>query len=233
MSIEGDPRHSDNFLASLPPLLRASLLSNSRRAKFKDGQRIHSRGDRKPSLSIIESGTVRFSNLGRDGERITTATLLAGEAFGEFTLFTDMPRMHDADAAEDTIIAVIPQRRFETLLSTEPNLRKFIISFLAQRLLFSLELLEDERRLPLAMKLAKLLVRLTAHSTRLHTIATTQVELAEELGVSRVAMGTALKKLKSNGHVKVGYGQIEIVERELLERWIQSESQLLPLGGYD
>ena len=133
----------------------------------------------------------------------------------------------------DTTIAVIPQRRFETLLSTERNLRKFIISFLAQRLLFALELLEDERRLPLAMKLAKLLIRLTEHPARKHTIAVTQKELAEELGVSRVAMGTALKKLKLNGHINVGYGQIKLVERDRLEQWIQDESQLLPLSGYD
>jgi CRP/FNR family transcriptional regulator len=155
--------------------------------------------------------------------------LHAGEAFGEFTLFTDMPRMHDADAVGNTMLAVILQERFELLLSNEPTLRRFIIGFLARRLLAVLELLEDERRLPLAMRLAKLLVRSPGSVADPMIITTTQTALAEELAVSRVALGEALKKLKTLGYVQLGYGRVKIIDNNGLALWIQTESQLVPL----
>ncbi|NCF73463.1 MAG: cyclic nucleotide-binding domain-containing protein [Gammaproteobacteria bacterium] len=220
---------SASFFSLLPERLQNLLIAASKRSQFEDGELIHPRGDKGQSLSIIESGHVRFSTLGRDGTRVSTITLGAGESFGEFTLFAGTPRLFDMHAIGPTVINAVVRQRFEKLLEDEPEFSKFIIQLLARRLLFALEILDDERRLPLVAKLAKTLLRRPRTSADNLNIAVTQKELANELSVSRVALGTAINKLKLLNLISTSYGQVTINDLAAFRSWVQEQSQLAAL----
>lgn len=218
---------ASSFLGSMPENYRELIFSVSKKVRYSDGQLIHSRGDQKHSMCVILSGSVRFSNVGLDGKHVTLGTLTAGDTFGGFTVFTDAPRMFDMHARGETVLNVIERERLDELLLTEPGLSKYIIQMLAQRLLLVLEILDDERRLPLAVRLAKTLLRTPVAGADDAGIAATQKELAAELAVSRVSMAAALKKLREQGLVETSYGRIRIPSRGQLRRWVDEQSQLV------
>jgi len=229
MSAMLEPYPTGSFFGSLPLDLRNLLISFAKQSRHEDGEQIHQRGDRGQSLSIIQSGAVRFSNVGLDGRRVSTTTLGPGESFGEFTLFTDMPRLFDMHARGPTVLRIIKRDQFEKLLETESRLSGCVIGLLAQRLLLALEVLDDERRLPLAARLAKAILRRPRVNADDLVIAVTQKDLADELAVSRVALGSALKNLRGLNLLDTSYGHGRIVDMQKLEQWVADQSQLVSL----
>jgi CRP-like cAMP-binding protein len=221
-----------HFFGDLSPALQQSLLDHAVARRYRDGQVIHRRGDRSRGLSIVRSGAVRLSNIGRDGREVTLATLVPGESFGEFTVFAGLPRQFDLTARGETVIENINSRRFDALLNASPGLARHVIRHLAQRLHQALELLDDERRLTLPVRLAKRLRQWSELSGGAGDIAATQQELADELAVSRVALSAAVRQLASDGLITAGYGRIRIRDSAKLENWISEQSQLAPAGSF-
>ena len=222
---------SVGFFRDLSPVLRRSLLEIAVVRTYRDGAVIHRRGDRSRALSIVRSGAVRMSNIGRDGREVTLATLAPGESFGEFTVFADLPRQFDLTARGETVIESINHRRFQVLLRSSPALSQHVIRHLALRLHQALELLDDERRLPLPARLAKRLWQWSLLADEQGDIVATQQELADELAVSRVALSAAIHQLVAAGLISTGYGRICITDPEQLEAWVEKQSQLAPAGG--
>ncbi len=219
------------FFRDLSPALQQSLLDIAIARTYRDGAVIHRRGDRGRALSVVRSGAVRASNVGRDGREVTLITLAPGESFGEFTVFADLPRQFDFTARGRTTVDTISYTRFDKLLRSSPALSQHVIRYLAQRLHQALELLDDERRLPLPVRLAKRLWQWSALAGSGGDVRATQQQLADELAVSRVALSTATKQLGAEGLVDTGYGRIHIRDLERLEAWVTQQSQLAPAGG--
>lgn len=95
---------STAFFPQLSERQQNKLVEVAALVHYTDKQMIHCRGDQKPGLSIVKSGTVQVGVSGADGTFVLTTILGPGECFGEFTLFTELPRTHDIFAAGDTYI---------------------------------------------------------------------------------------------------------------------------------
>ncbi len=214
------------FLNQMPQDLRVKLEAAATPVTFGDGRLIHSRGDRKPGLSIIASGAVRMSNTDASGRQLTMGLLRPGDVFGEPTLFAGLPRTHDAVAIGTTRILQIPRIRFDAIMTREAALRDFVVRYLAQRLYATLEALDAERRLSTDVKLAKLLLSLAEREGDTGHVVATQHELSSALGVSRVSLGHALKKLVSRTFVRTGYGELTVVSLQVLRKWVNSRTGL-------
>jgi len=214
------------FVDLLPTRLRAALGDIAVRRQYANGQLIHGRGDRKAGLSIVISGAVRICNAGSDGSQVTTAVLGPGQCFGEFTLLSDLPRTHDAIATGATTIDQIGKPAFETLSAAEPDLLRLLAGATANRLHRVLELLDDIRRLPLPVLLAKTLL---VAADRDATVSCSQAELADALGVSRVTIGQALAGFEEDALLARRYGRIELTNVEELARWVAERDVLFRL----
>jgi len=208
----------------LPEPVHARIIRRGERAAYRDGELIHQRGDTDIALSLIREGTIRLSNVGVNGRRITSALLGRGEAYGVFQLFSGEPYSHDAHAVGPAEVTVFRDAQFRAALDAEPELRDFMIAFLSHRLVRAMELLEDERRLTLPVRLAKrLLVRSSKSGP---TIAVTQTDLAQELGVSRYALGRALANLAEQGLIETAHSRIVIPERGRLSAWVRKNDEI-------
>ncbi len=218
------------LMRALPPTLRREIDAIGAIVRYAPDRMIHQRGDKKPGLSIVVSGAVLISVTNMHGRRITATRFGPGDCFGEFTLFADLPRTHDATAITETRINQISKAQFFSLLDREPALRDYLLRHLSRTLAFAADLLDDERRLPLKTRLAKMLLQFsTRHKTE--TILTaTQSDLADNFGVSRVAMSAALSALRDLGFVETGYGEIKILTPDALGEWIYRETGLEPLA---
>jgi len=217
------------FLQLLPDTVVERLRQESSLVKYTDGQLIHSRGEQKPGLSIISSGAACVGIYGIDGSFVITTTLGPGEIFGEFTLFTDLPRTHDISAAGTTEVYQLSSSKFHFLYQQEPEIASALIKTSLSRIHQLLEMLDSMRRLPIREQTAKTLLSMIQLGASSETLYCRQSELAATLGVSRVSLNQALNKLSKLKLLRLGYGQIEIPDVAALQVWVNQncgETQL-------
>jgi CRP/FNR family cyclic AMP-dependent transcriptional regulator len=215
--------------SQVAPALFAELRAAANSIGYADGALINARGDRRPGLSIISQGAVRFGNPGLDGSFVVTSILGPGHCFGEMTLYGDLPRTHDAVAMGETIVDQLSPAAFRRVAEANPLLVRAIMGLMARRLHALLEFADDLRRLPLKVQLAKLLLGMAEWRDGAGRVDAGQEDLAAMLGVSRVAIGGALRGLEAETLVKRRYGRVDVLDRTLLRDWIESRVMLAPL----
>ena len=212
---------------SLPADLLERLSHTGNCQNYSDKQLISSRGDCDRELNIVESGCVRVSNVDLDGRRIETAVLQAGDSFGEFTLLAGTPRFFDFHAHGDTRIRSISKAQFDELMQSSTAFRDGILAMLTQRLLTAVGIIEDMRRLPLPAQLGKFVLQCAEkQSDGSWQFLGTQTDIADALGVSRVALGHALNVLKQDNLVTTGYRCIRVTNKQALQVWVLQHSSL-------
>jgi len=211
------------FLELLSEPVADRIRLESRLVRYTDGQLIHSRGAQKPGLSIVASGSACIGIYGIDGSFVITANLGVGETFGEFTLFTDLPRTHDVFATGTAEIYQLSSKSFNAIYDQEPEIAKALLKKTLSRTHQLLEMLDSIRRLPIREQTAKLLLSMTPSASTSATLKCRQSELAFTLGVSRVSLNRALSNLTELGLVGLGYGQIEIPSVPKLQAWVNQQ----------
>lgn len=215
---------STAILDLLPENIIRSLKSMATLSRYAAGQLIQSRGDNNPGLSIVKKGTVNIGVYGVDGVFVMASMLGEGEAYGEFTLFTHLPRTHDVSAATDVEIYQLNGARFLKLCDQEPILVKVMLRVALVRTHILLELLDAMRRLPVLERTAKLILFLAERPTVSGYIPTKQNDLALGLGVSRVTLGKVLKQLSELELIELGYRKISLPDKSKLAAWLESRS---------
>lgn len=220
------------FMELLPEELRGEVTGVAHISKYSDGQLIHSRGEVKPGLSIIRSGAASVGVYGADGKFVMVTELGPGESFGEFTIFTGLPRTHDIAAVGSTEVYEIPIKKFQLLYEKEPEISKALLKATLWRTHVLLEMVDAMRRLPVIEQTAKLLLSMqqAANST---SVQCKQSDLAFSLGISRVSIGKALKELAELGLIQLGYGHITIPDPSELEHWVNLQSNTVQVSKVD
>lgn len=192
------------------------------------GTQIHDRGDYKPGLSIVAKGEVKIGNYGVDGQYQLATVLQKGDTFGEFTLFADLPRTHNAQALTDCEIYHISEAGFHKLSSEHPAILSFLLGSLAVKLHVTLERLDDVLRLPTHVQLAKVLYQACLLHNN-NVIKMRQSDCAERLGVTVLSAHKAIKKLIALDLISTSYGAICIQDKETMAEWLEDNLSLLPI----
>lgn len=217
-------RQAMNLQKLLPKGLYDALYQASKRVCYKDGQMIHGRGDATRALLMVEAGRVIAGNTGVDGSFIAAYRFEPGDVVGEFTLFAGLPRTHDFFAQGPTVIRYIDKPSFDRVFADEPSVALYFLQAITLRLHFTMEAFDDAMRLPVLVRAAKLLRNLSDRAGGACVVIIKQSELADTLGVSRVAIGAALKTLGAQGLIHQKRGQIEILDRAKFDHWITDKS---------
>ena len=213
--------------AQIPAALRTKLQKAATLVRYADGQDVHQRGDTHAGLAIVRSGAIKMNTIDRHGKTLVIAILGPGQVFGEFTVFADLPRTHTATAfGANTALDHISKARLLALMEAEPELHQFFLTSLTRRLHAMIGFAEDLRRLSPRVHAAKLLMQMARWPDGPGRVPITQSALAQTLGISRIAMGSALKALAGAGLVRTGYGHIDIVDGCALRAWLQSRGAM-------
>jgi CRP/FNR family transcriptional regulator, cyclic AMP receptor protein len=183
----------------LTPGLVNQLQAVGTTRKYAAGARIHSTGDPADALSIVKSGRVSMWRTGATGEDSMAVVFSSGDCFGLFPLLMDQPRCNNAQAIENSQLIQVGASRVWEMIDDSPDVRRQVIGFLSSRLARVLDMLDDERRLPLAERLAKRMIDCMAPNG---LVSLSQSQLAQQMGVSRNTVGTALKKMVALGFVR-------------------------------
>ena len=168
-------------------------------------------------LFILKKGKVQIYKMSSEGRKLVIETLGPGTVFGEMSLVGTGLYDAFAEAMEDSLICVMNRRDVEKLILTKPKVGIRLLDAMGRRLRESEERLEETMFHEVPSRLAALLLRLRSESDS-DTLATTHEELADQLGVYRETVTTALGGLKREGLVSIGRGRIQIDSIGGLER---------------
>lgn len=215
--------NTPNFLSQLSSPIAEQLKAAGRLVNYEDGQLIHSRGASAPGISIVAKGVAHVGVYGLDGKFVMTAILGEGECFGEFTLFTELPRTHDVYAGQNTSVYQLTGQRFMQLYAQHTEISQALLTTTLLRSHLLLEMMDAIRRLPLPQRTARILLTMAKTSRQHHDFVCRQEELAYTIGVSRVSIGKALQTLQSLGFIRLGYRRIELCDLAAMQSWVEAE----------
>src|SRR5882757_7447664 len=212
------------IFSDLEPDAFDQLCRYVKHAKLKRGATICSKGDVGNSLYAVISGTVKISTSSAEGRSAILNLIGTGEVFGEIALLDGGERTTDAIANSDCELFVIDRREFIPFVRSQPALAMKFIELLCERLRWTSDQVEQIILQNLPGRLASALLRLTEKhklEPQGRTIAITQQEISEMVGMTRESINKQLRAWASRDWVRLEHGAIVVLNaatlRELAE----------------
>lgn len=210
--------NANPWFAALPLSDRRALLAACERQRLAPGEMLFRQGDAVPAgggaFYGVVSGGIKASSLREDGKEAILVVLEPGNWFGEISLLDGLPRTHDATAARDAEVLVLPHAGFDRMMK-RPAFALAICRMLAARVRSLYGMVEDATLRSTRARVARrllLLARGDATQARepRPVVPVSQEALAMMLGVSRQTLSKELQAMARSGAIALGYGRIEI-----------------------
>lgn len=203
--------------------LSAILSAGSRRRVDAKGI-VFNRGDEGNDIYFLLSGGVKISTLSREGKEIIFDVLVAGDFFGDMSLFDDKPRTGTVTALVTSAFLVLGKRRFLELLEHHPAVAIRLIKTLTARLRLMDSFLEDVLFLDAEARLAKRVTSLSRifgqegkdGEVRID-LKMSQQELANLVGITRESVNKHFKGWEKSGIIGLDKGCLILRQPQLLE----------------
>jgi CRP-like cAMP-binding protein len=232
----GDTRHLSSckswvlrqhpIFCDLEPEALDQLCRYAKHTVLKRGATIFAKDDPGNSLYAVISGTVKISTSSPDGRNAILNLIEPGELFGEMAVLDGQPRSADATANTNCEIFVIDRRDFLAFVQSQPTLATKFIKVLCELVRRTSEQVEHlilQKDLP--GRLASALLDLTRKRKPDHpesrTIAITQQEISEMVGMTRESVNKQLRAWAARHWVRLEHGAIAVLDasalRELAE----------------
>jgi CRP/FNR family transcriptional regulator, cyclic AMP receptor protein len=195
------------------------LCRYAKHATLKRGATIFSKGDPGNSLVAVISGTVKISISSADGRSAILNLIGPGEIFGEVAVLDGHARTADATANTNCEIFVIDRREFLPFVRSQPALAMKFIELLCARLRWTSDQVEEVILQDLPGRLASALIRLADKGARGdRTIAITQQEISEMVGMTRESINKQLRAWAVRNWVRLEHGAIVVLDAASLQQ---------------
>src|SRR6266853_487878 len=204
------------------------LCRYAKHTTLKRGATLFSKGDPGNSVCAVISGTVKMSISSPDGRSAIFNLIGPGEIFGEIAVLDGQSRSADAIANTNCEIFVIDRREFLPFLRSQPELAIRIIELLCARLRWTSDQVEQVILQDLPGRLASALIRLTErHKLEQggRTIAVTQQEISEMVGMTRESINKQLRAWAARNWVRLEHGAIVVLDAEPLQALASAGSE--------
>ncbi|HLQ64807.1 MAG TPA: Crp/Fnr family transcriptional regulator [bacterium] len=212
-----------NRIARALPILRradSQLAREFRQAasivRLPAGSDVFADGDQVDSIALLLAGVVRVYKIGESGREIT----LYRFGLGESCVLTASAILNQktfpaiATVEQDGEAVMIPAETFRRWVYRDDLWRGFVFDMLSQRLASVMEILDQVAFHRMDARVASLLL---TRSRVQNPIRITHQEIAAELGSSREVISRLLEDFASRRLVRVGRGEVEIVDAAGLE----------------
>ena len=162
----------------------------------------------------VVTGLVKISSVSLEGKSVTFTGVAPGGWFGEGSMLKDEPRRYDAVALRDSRIALMPRSTFQWLLDTSIAFNRYLLIQLNERLGQFIGTVEIDRLLGPDARVARCLAQL--FNPHLYPglglkLEISQGEIGYLTGLSRQRVNQALRRLESEGLLKVDYGAVTVL----------------------
>ncbi|WP_426133485.1 Crp/Fnr family transcriptional regulator [Pseudomonas sp. PWP3-1b2] len=209
-----------HWFSHLPGPFQHSLLAHARPRQLTAGQYLFRRGDPPCGLYAVLDGTLRISAVNEHGKEAVLSLVELPYWFGEICLFDGLPRTHDACAVGPCTVLQVPQQALLNILDQTPQYWRDLALLMSHKLRLSFINLEQLSLMPASVRLAhRLLMMVEGYGDTEHAKSILQLpqeDLAAMLSLSRQTTNALLKDLQAQGVVRLGYGEIEILDVQRL-----------------
>ena len=215
------------FFADLEPEAFDQLCRYAKHSALKRGSSLFAKGDPGNSLYAVISGTVKMSISSPDGRNAILNIIGPGEIFGEMALLYGRTRSADAIANSNCELFVIDRREFIPFVKSQPTLAMKLIELLCERLRRTSDQVEQIILQNLPGRLASALLRLTEKhklAPQGRTIAITQQEIGEMVGMTRESINKQLRAWATRDWVRLEHGAIVVLNAEMLRELAEAGS---------
>ena len=215
------------YFADLEPEAFEQLCRYAKHSTLKRGATIFSKGDPGISLFAVISGTVKISISSPDGRNAILNLIGAGEIFGEIALLDGSARSADATAHTSCELFTVDRREFIPFVRSQPALAMKFIELLCTRLRRTSDQVEQIILQNLPGRLASALLRLTEKhklGPQGRTIAITQQEISEMVGMTRESINKQLRSWAARNWVRLEHGAIVVLKPEALQALVDAGS---------
>ncbi|MFC6301033.1 cyclic nucleotide-binding domain-containing protein [Pseudomonas sp. CCM 7893] len=209
-----------HWYSHLPATLQDSLLANARLRHLTAGQYLFKRGDPPCGLYAVLEGTVRISAVSEQGKEAVLSLVELPHWFGEISVFDGLPRTHDACAVGPCTLLQVPQPAMLQILEEHPRYWRDMALLMSQKLRLTFINIEQLSLMPASVRVAHRLLMIAEGYGEIEQarrmLQLPQEDLAAMLSLSRQTTNALLKDLQSQGIVRLGYGEIEILDVQRL-----------------
>ena len=216
------------FFCDLEPEALDQLCRYAKYTTLKRGATICSKGEPGNIMFAVISGTVKISTSSAEGRNAILNLIGPGEIFGEVAVLDGLHRTADAIANTNCEIFIIDRREFIPFVQSQPALAMKFIELLCTRLRRTSEQVEQVILQNLPGRLASALIRLTEKHKLApggRTVAVTQQEISEMVGVTRESINKQLRAWAARKWVRLEHGAIVVLEADPLLVLAEAGSQ--------
>ena len=209
----------------LEPEALDQLCRYAKHTVLKRGATLFAKDDPGNSLYAVITGTVKISVSSPDGRNAILNLVGPGELFGEMSVLDGQPRSADATANTNCEIFVIDRRDFLPFVRSQPTLAMKFIELLCAKLRWTSEQVEQVILQDLPGRLASALLGLTEKNSpepASRTIAITQQEISEMVGMTRESINKQLRAWAARNWVRLEHGAIVILDPDALRDLAQA-----------
>ncbi|MBC3435437.1 Crp/Fnr family transcriptional regulator [Pseudomonas sp. BW16M2] len=208
------------WFRQLPATVQDSLLALGRARELAPGQCLFQRGDAPCGLYAVLEGAMRVGAVSSEGKEALLTLVESPHWFGEISLFDGQPRTHDAYAEGPTRLLWIPQAPLLEWLAREPVHWRELALLMSHKLRWVFVALEQQSLLAAAPRVAQRLLQMAEgygeRDVAQWRLQVSQEQLALMLSLSRQTINQILRSLEQSGVVRLGYGEVEIVDARRL-----------------
>jgi CRP/FNR family transcriptional regulator, cyclic AMP receptor protein len=215
------------IFSDLAPDALDQLCRYAQPTSLKRGAFLFAKGDPGHSLYAVLSGTVKISVSSPDGRNAILNLIGAGEVFGEISVLDGRVRSADAIANTNCEILVIDRRDFLPFVHSQPALAMKFIELLCGRLRWTSDQVEQIILQDLPGRLASALLGLTEKrkvENASRTIAITQQEISEMVGMTRESINKQLRAWAARNWLRLEHGAIVVLNADPLRELVEAGS---------
>lgn len=207
------------IFGKLTPEKRGDLIRSALHRHFVKGEVISLFGDVWPYLFFIEKGNISAYKQSVEGRSLIVTTFSAGDIFWGMAFFYDqMPQPVTLIAEMPTSIYQWPIDLLRPIFQKEPDLSWEMTRLMIMRMLVASEILEEIAFLPVAGRLAKLLMEFQpAKPSETLSRNLTLDEMAARIGSTREMVCRFLHRFADDGIIDITRTEFRIADPSRLE----------------
>jgi CRP/FNR family transcriptional regulator len=184
---------------------------------WRPGDKLASYGQRMEHVSVCLSGQYKVLLNSIDGQSHFMRLMMDGELFGVPSAIAGTPFPTDVVCEEPGQTLDIPRQTLLRMLRSEPDLAIGVIKSLATRVTEMFDVMEADLLPSLRARVYQRLQRLAQFNGRPDRfghieLPLTQQDIAQSLNASRPKVQQELKRLETEGVIRLGYRRITLLQ---------------------
>jgi CRP-like cAMP-binding protein len=227
-TVEKPKGRSSGLLSKLPEHLSRQLFASAPIIKLSSDEVLFLAGDAGDGCYRVEKGLLKVAMISPAGGERILAILGQSAIVGELSMIDGLPRSASVVAVRDSELRFVSRARFEDCAQQNPELHKYLVVLLAERLRETDEAIAAISFLPLKGRVAMTLLELAQHfgedvgSGRiLIRQKIGQADLAAMAGIARENVNRILNEWKRRNLVTRLSGYYCLENKAQLEREVE------------